>query len=441
LLAFTRPRIDTSECPLNPYEQALDAHISAVQAALDAIEEGKKVATTTMAEATPVQLLQRCSLFVDGLRNLCDHGVMLTPQCGTQTRVEATTTVEMVSRSIASIFGVVDTNTDPRLCTAAGAGIVSITVDTPAAFVVQTVQFDGQLRSDGGEIVEATLIQIRSGSGSSSGGGGGGDSGGGSGGGGGVRGGDRVMANVADVGDGTYACSYTATTEEGEWQLEVRVGGNHIKGSPFAIHVAASIQLVFTGAPFDTNGVLHWIGTGEGAHAYANPHGVEGGVVAAMSTIGDGLCDPSRFVDHHRIEMQNYTNSWPNSWMSVDLGPTRLLAVNHYCLRHGFSTGSYALRNWRLEASNDATTWVTLKTHTDDDSIGGTGFATADWAVTALSTGGQPITEFAIEDWHLTPPAVERFRYFRIIQFGTNSSNGGHLNCAGIELYGTIRHV
>jgi hypothetical protein len=76
------------------------------------------------------------------------------------------------------------------------------------------------------------------------------------------------------------------------------------------------------------------------------------------------------------------------------------------------------LRNWRLEGSNDNTVWVVLKTHTDDQALAADSFSTAAWPV--------------------TPPAAEGFRHFRIIQFGKNASNGDHLLCAGIELYGTL---
>jgi hypothetical protein len=209
-----------------------------------------------------------------------------------------------------------------------------------------------------------------------------------------------------------YVCSYTATTAEGAWQLEVRVGANQVQGSPFAVQV-------YSGTPFDTNGVLHWIGTGEGVRAYANPHGAEGAVVAAMSTIGHLANDPLRFVQHvHDGKLSNFTKNVPNSWMSVDLGAARRLVVDHYCLRHGYGSGISILRNWRLEGLNDSTAWVVLKTHTNDHALADAGYSTAAWPV--------------------TPPTAEGFRHFRIIQFGKDSSNHDQLMCAGIELYGTL---
>jgi hypothetical protein len=409
------------------YPQVLAAQISAVDDALQAIADGAAVATTTVAVATSAELVQRRSLLVDGLQSLCDHGLKLQPQCETRVRVEATAAFAAALRCFATMFAVVDTDINPLASTVAGAGVSDAMVGAPAELVVQTVDFDGQPRTSGGEVVGVTLVRRESGDGGGGGGDGsgdGGDGGGGDatadGGGGAADAANRVVADVTDAGDGTYVCSYTATTAEGAWQLEVRVGANQVQGSPFAVRVSASVRLVYSGTPFDTAGVLHWIGTGEGARAYANPHGADGGVVAAMSSIEEG--DPLYFVQQvNTTNCNNYTNQIPNAWMSVDLGAARRLAVDHYCLRHGGEDGWYMLRNWRLEGSNVSTAWVVLKTHTDDQALAADGFSTAAWPV--------------------TPPTAEGFRHFRIVQFGKNADDDDSLFCAGIELYGVLSKV
>jgi hypothetical protein len=384
------------------------AQIGEVDDALQAIADGVAVATTTVAVATPAELAQRRSLLVGGLQSLCDHGVKLQPQCETRVRVEATAALAVVIKGIATMFAVVDTNTNPLASTVTGAGVSDAMVGAPAEVVVQTVGFDGQPRTIGCDIVGVTLVRRDSGDGGEGSGGGGDDGGGGA---------------IADGGGGagdkancSYVCSYTATTAEGAWQLEVCVGGNHVQGSPFAVRVSAGVRFVYSGTPFDTNGVLYWIGTGEGARAYSYPHGADGGVVAAMSSVARGT--PLRFVQHVHDGSRNYTKSVPNSWMSVDLGATRRHAVDHYCLRHGHSIGGHMLRNWRLEGSNDNKAWVVLKTHTDDQALAGTAHSTAAWPV--------------------TPPTAEGFRHFRIFQFGKDASEYDHLMCAGIELYGIL---
>ena len=182
--------------------------------------------------------------------------------------------------------------------------------------------------------------------------------------------------------------------------------------------IGARVELRFASA-FDTNGVLHHIGTAGGREAYRNPHEA-GRVVAAMSLVYNG--SPERFVQHQHAEpVYNVTNNTPNSWMSVDLGEGRSLRPDHYCLRHdknGGNAGGNALRNWRLEGSHDGRAWVALRTHTNDASIAAASMATAAWPVEG---------------------ATEAFRHFRILQTGKNSSNYNHLMCAGIELYGAFR--
>ena len=103
--------------------------------------------------------------------------------------------------------------------------------------------------------------------------------------------------------------------------------------------------------------------------------------------------------------------------MSVDLGEGRSLRPNHYCLRHS-NNSTQKLQNWRLEGSHDGSTWVALRTHTNDESIALQEMATAAWPVEG---------------------ATEAFRHFRILQTGLNSNGNNALMCAGIELHGTFR--
>ena len=112
---------------------------------------------------------------------------------------------------------------------------------------------------------------------------------------------------------------------------------------------------------FDTNGILHHIGTRGGTAAYRNPHEL-GEVVSSGShfIVGNGKF----FVQHaHAAPVYNYTSNRPQSWLAVDLGEGRSLVVDHYCLRsdeHGMSMYSHKLRNWKLQGSLDGQTWQML---------------------------------------------------------------------------------
>jgi hypothetical protein len=166
---------------------------------------------------------------------------------------------------------------------------------------------------------------------------------------------------------------------------------------------------------FDQAGVLNHIGTAGGTRAWANPCG-SGDVSVAWSSVVGG--PEEQFVSKWDWKAgHSLTMNQPNSWMRVDLGASRSLAVSHYALRHDAVDADYALRHWELQGANAADgPWTTLRRHDNDASIEKkVGFVAA-WAV----EGAAP------------------FRFFRIQQHGKNSSNADPLLCAGIELYGVL---
>jgi len=174
---------------------------------------------------------------------------------------------------------------------------------------------------------------------------------------------------------------------------------------------------------FDTNGILHHIGTRGGTAAYGNPH-ESGEVVASSSSVRKGAA--KHFVQRVHAasltDISNCTENQPQSWMAVDLGEGRSLVVDHYCLRSSISstytpqaTNAFKLRKWELQGSPDGQTWQTLRAHQNDTSF----------AVQAMSTAAWPVDAGA-----------QAFRHFRVLQTGSNSSGADLLKCAGIELYG-----
>ena len=75
------------------------------------------------------------------------------------------------------------------------------------------------------------------------------------------------------------------------------------------------------------------------------------------------------------------------------------------------------LRHWRLEGSNDGSSWTTLREHSNDTALADVAFSVAHWPL---------------------PDVATAYRHFRIYQTGKNSNNQDSLMCAGIELYGVL---
>ena len=96
---------------------------------------------------------------------------------------------------------------------------------------------------------------------------------------------------------------------------------------------------------FDENGLFSYIGTGGNTEVYGNPH-LKGFLVANRSSSSNG--NAADFVG--REKKRSNTNDIALSWMSVDLGVSRSLQVNHYCLRHGWDGNNHVLRSWQLQA-------------------------------------------------------------------------------------------
>eukprot|EP00729_Bicosta_minor_P006641 gene6641-biopygen28941 len=379
-----------------------------LEVAKERLENGMELATRVQKGASEVKLLQIKRLLINGLTAAAAHGVDLEPLCGPTVMFAADEALMALVGKIPTMGAISGSDTNPAACTAEGSGLKEAMVGVEVDFVVTAVDFGGTKRDSGGDGIVLTVESV-----------GGGGGGGGSGGGGGATN-ASIETSITDDGNGTYACKYMLPegSPEGACQLGVRILGQHIHGSPFAVHVSAGKRFAHTGA-FDGNGVLHWIGSRCGTMEYANPHGKPGGVVAKMSTVYDGGCTPSRFVEHAPLNEGNLTNSTANSWMSVDLGEGRHLAPDYYCLRHGYYNVNFRLVHWRLEGSNDDSAWTLLKTHANDQALPAQGYSTASWPVEAAADGAS-------------------YRYFRILQTGKNSIDEDYLVCAGIELYGLL---
>lgn len=125
----------------------------------------------------------------------------------------------------------------------------------------------------------------------------------------------------------------------------------------------------------------------------------------------------------------SYTNDVPNSWVSIDLGSGRSAIIDKYSLRNR-SVADRAIRNWKLQGSNDAAsnsttdldaaTWDDLDVHIADTTMAS---VANQWATFTLGS---------------TPSA---YRWLRIIQTGPNAGVDNYLTAATeIELYGDFAY-
>ncbi|OQV15075.1 E3 ubiquitin-protein ligase HECTD1 [Hypsibius exemplaris] len=171
-------------------------------------------------------------------------------------------------------------------------------------------------------------------------------------------------------------------------------------------------------ADFDEHGVLHWIGTnGRTSSEWVNP--ATTGLVAVQTSDGTSLpCGSvSDLLNRSALPAYLRTSEARESWFAVDLGVW--LEPTHYTLRHGRGTG--ALRSWLFQASRDATSWHTLRSHVEDASLLASG-STATWRLEA--NGG-------LADG-------KAWRYYRVQLTGENAEMEHCICASGFELHGTV---
>eukprot|EP00729_Bicosta_minor_P006287 gene6287-biopygen22854 len=369
----------------NDKDDVLNKQITELEGIDSHSEIALQLVEATLAAATPVELLERKQLFVDGLTQLKEHGASLKEECGSTISAMVDVSFEQQAADILAVGWISREDTDPSASTAAGEGLTVARVGKTAKFVVSAVEVDtGKQRSDGGDTVAASLVQGEAADEGAAPSGGAGDAaaakpengkrkrGGGSSGKGraskqrktGATTAAAVPAetttSVVDNGDGTYSCSYTPPVGAdavggGKWRLEVLLNGKHIVGSPFAIGVRPRANM--------TNWAFGSITTGQYALS-------EGGAVATKienltwtGAIADGAgCTPMTSGIHYwELESVKYaTNN--GSWMfgvcrpGIDLNDGK-----YFCDRDDtWLMHQYNAPGWRLRCTTCKGTGMTL---------------------------------------------------------------------------------
>lgn len=164
----------------------------------------------------------------------------------------------------------------------------------------------------------------------------------------------------------------------------------------------------------DNSGVFFFAGTSWGTGDWGNPHS-KGTVQFSASAILPGYGSLLSFAD--RADSDFATPNDANSWVTVDLISKRL-KLTHYSIKSRSGAVSDLPRNWKMQGSNDGSSWTDL-----DIQVGNQSLTTSNqWITIPVST-----TEF--------------FRYFRHQQTGSTNTNAYYLTFGEWELYGTLIDV
>ena len=196
---------------------------------------------------------------------------------------------------------------------------------------------------------------------------------------------------------------------------------------PFALFKALSASsprgLTYS-SDGDANGVLYYLGTNLGADTFSNPGTSPRSQVVEVRDV-DGAGTGVDLSDRGTAE--TFGGSSANGWAAVDLGAGRSMIVAKYSMRNRVSDGYRAMRNWKLQGSNDAVsnsvsdlaaaTWADLDVRVADSSMTAVAGAWASYDVSG------------------TPPA---YRWLRILQNGLNSYGDNLFFINEWEFYGTF---
>lgn len=166
-----------------------------------------------------------------------------------------------------------------------------------------------------------------------------------------------------------------------------------------------------SGNDIDKKGVLYYIATEEYREEWKNPH-LTYMVQAEWSSLEKGSVE----CIFEKEPRECWSQDVPSSWLQIDLGPSKSLRITHYTLRHGSNSKQDLIRNWILKASSDGKEYDTLKRHKDDESL---------------------VTPFGSKTWSIHG-CKKRYRYFKIVQIGHNSSKHNFLSLSGVEFYGEL---
>jgi len=112
----------------------------------------------------------------------------------------------------------------------------------------------------------------------------------------------------------------------------------------------------------DNTGIFWFIGTDEGKRGYVNP--IESEVACRMSTLVGSL--PS-LADRNYTStpVENTYGSDAAPWIEFEFRRWKVRPTSYFLAQEQ----DHYLRNWRMEGSDDGSSWTTLREHVSDSTI------------------------------------------------------------------------
>ena len=160
---------------------------------------------------------------------------------------------------------------------------------------------------------------------------------------------------------------------------------------------------------FDSNGLLHAIGTNFGKEAYKNPV-TNGRIEIFTSKMKSDSVPSCNFIGRENSRCLTF-NSSP-SYFYIYLKKCKLKPT-HYLLKNYSASNKYYIKSWNFEGSNDGKTWQTLKIHKKDKSL----------------KGRSKMAKFTLQS--STTNTIKYYSYFRVIMTDKNTGGGWNLLCSG----------
>jgi len=188
-----------------------------------------------------------------------------------------------------------------------------------------------------------------------------------------------------------------------------------IAGFPARSRKPPGLLLAATARFEDNTGFIYWIGTGEGKSAYSNPATSGGGaVVITMSTSGGSAssCIFDRSITGSAAENSYGSAGLP--WIAVEFKRHKIRPTAYFVAQDQ----DHYLRNWRMEGSEDGSTWTSMREHSND---------------TTLTTSNR----WAF--WDLKASAF--YRHLRLILTGAGHNGSNNFDITEMEFFGYVAPI